>query len=200
MPAPGLDLSPLVVTALESPAVTIDAGQLAMEHATVAMLRRSLGTHLATYRRAAGLSQPQLAQVLGRTRSTLSKIEHGTRTMPAALWKIADDLCHAHGALISEHDTLQAAHRGYRDRCRAHDRQIQQAAAQAQVDALAASPAPVSAACLNPALMHGELAEELLQVVTRLVRSLGRRDAMQIVGWALASVGLSGVDPTSTRG
>ena len=62
-------------------------------------------------------------------------------------------------------------------------------------NALAASPAPVSAACLDPALRHGELAEELLQVVTRLVRSLGRRDAMQIVGWVLASVGLSGVDP-----
>ncbi|MGH3866906.1 MAG: hypothetical protein ACRDQ4_12350 [Pseudonocardiaceae bacterium] len=40
-----------------------------------------------------------------------------------------------------------------------------------------------------------ELAEELMQVVTKLARSMGRRDAMCLATWALAAVGLSGLDP-----
>lgn len=43
--------------------------------------------------------------------------------------------------------------------------------------------------------MDGELAEEFMAVVTRLVRSRGRRDAMRMVGWVLAAVGVSGLDP-----
>ncbi len=135
----------------------------------------------------------------------LSKIEHGTRAMPAALWRIADDVCGAEGVLISEHEALAAVQRDYRDRRGTHHRQTQQNAAQAQLEALAGLPAPGwpgaalpvarGGGCRDAAWVHGELAEELVQVVTRLVRSLGRRDAMQIVGWALACVGLSGVDP-----
>jgi DNA-binding XRE family transcriptional regulator len=54
-------------------------------------LRRGLlGAHLATYRRAAGVSQPELGQAVGRTRSTVSKIEYGTRGMFDAQLKQTD--------------------------------------------------------------------------------------------------------------
>ena len=64
-------------------------------------LRSALGAQLCTYRTAAGISQPQLGHALGRTRSLISKVEHGVRGMPEELWTIADELCGAQGALIA---------------------------------------------------------------------------------------------------
>ena len=74
------------------------------ERARLEALRCHLGAQLAVYRTAAVVSQPQLGQALGRTRSTVSKIEHGTRGMPAPLWTIADDLCDAGGVLVAEYE------------------------------------------------------------------------------------------------
>lgn len=178
--------------------MTVEVGDLAADRARLESLRRNLGAHLALYRKAAGISQPELGQVLGRTRSTISKIEHGARGMPEELWKVTDDVCHADGALVAEHSALTDAEQDYRSCCRARRRQLQLAAAQAEVAAL--SPARTSSleasgleAWLDTA-RHGELAEEFMQVVTRLVRSIGRREAMRVAGWALAAVGLSGLD------
>jgi DNA-binding XRE family transcriptional regulator len=177
--------------------VTVAEWDLSADRARVESLRCSLGAHLVMYRRAAGVSQPQLGQVIGRTRSTVSKIENGTRGMPEALWKITDDLCGAEGALVAEHSTLVQAEQDYRARRRGVPQ------AQAQVRALAARSAS-SGAARQPvqdvawpgmARVDGALAEEFMQVVTKLVRSLGRRDAMRVAGWAMAAVGLSGVDP-----
>lgn len=122
--------------------MTVEGWDLSADRARVESLRRSLGTHLAMYRRAAGVSQPQLGQVIGRTRSTVSKIENGTRGMPEALWKITDDLCGAEGALVAEHSTLVQAERD----CRARRREVQRAAARTQAQALAARPASSGAA------------------------------------------------------
>ncbi|MGH3807303.1 MAG: helix-turn-helix domain-containing protein, partial [Pseudonocardiaceae bacterium] len=66
--------------------MTVDAGELAADRVWLRTVRRSLGLRLATYRTAAGISQPELAQALGRTRSTISKVEHGTRGMPTEQW------------------------------------------------------------------------------------------------------------------
>lgn len=90
-----------------------DVGDVAADQAKVETLRRSLGAQLATYRTAAGVSQPQLGHALGRTRSMISKIEHGTRGLPAALWRIADDLCHAEGVLVAKHSVLAQAEQDY---------------------------------------------------------------------------------------
>ncbi len=182
--------------------MTVKAGDLAAERARLETLSRSLGTHLATYRKAAGLSQPELGQVIGRTRSMVSNIEHGTRGMPATLWTIADDVCGAHGALVAEHSTLTSAEQDYGARCR----QVQRAAAQVEAQAtLKAWPAP-SPVVRQPDQVDGhdvwpemtrvssELAEELMAVVTKLIQSMGRRDAMRLAGSVLAAVGLSGLD------
>jgi tetratricopeptide (TPR) repeat protein len=133
----------------------------------------------------------------------ISKIEHGTRGLPAASWRIADDLCRAEGVLVAEHSVLAQAERDYRDRSRTHRRQTQRP--QTRTPALPPLISPtvllrngddawpqitlitLSGGC-------GKLAEELMAVVTRLVRSLGRRDAMRLAGSVLAAAGLSGLD------
>ncbi len=181
--------------------MTVDGGDLGASRARLATVRRQLGGRLAAYRTAAGVSQPELGVAIGRTRSTVSKIENGTRSMPAALWKIADELCRAEGTLIAEHSAVAATEQDYRGRCRADRRQLRQVAAQAEVANVGDLPVAWQADGLaghdgwpGTALVHGELAEELMAVVRRLARSMGRRDAMQVAAWVLAAVGLSGLD------
>ena len=182
-----------------------DTAALAAEQAELAVLRCNLGAHLALMRQAAGVTQPQLAQALDRTRSAVSKVEHGTRGMPAGLWKIADETCRAEGVLVAEHAALIAAEQDYRGRCRIQRRAARQAAARAQLDALQAAPVPASSPALllsvpggdessETRLISGQLAKELLEMITRLVRSVGRRQAIQMTSWALAAVGLSGLN------
>lgn len=177
-----------------------DVGNLAAAQAKVEALRRSLGAHLATHRTAAGISQPQLGHALGKTRSLISKIENGTRTLPAALWRIADDLCHAEGALVAEHSLLTQAERAYRAR-RRH--------AQRQQTRTAKPVLPTWRELISPVVLLrtgedawpritvvtlsggcGKLAEELMAVVTRIVRALGRRDAIYLAGSVLAAAGV----------
>ena len=168
--------------------MTVNEGALAVDRVRVETLRRDLGAHLATYRRAAGVSQPELGQVIGRTRSTVSKIEHGTRAMPGTLWKVADEVCRADGALVAEHSALADAERDYRGRWRAHQHQARQAAARADVDALRASSTSPHAARAGTMGVDGEVAEELIrEVVTILARSVGRREASR--GVAVGQLG-----------
>jgi len=65
--------------------MTGNTGDVATDRARVETLRRSLGTNLAMYRMAAGVSQPDLGRAIGRSRSMISRIEHGTRTLPETL-------------------------------------------------------------------------------------------------------------------
>ncbi|MGH3825091.1 MAG: helix-turn-helix domain-containing protein [Pseudonocardiaceae bacterium] len=179
-------------------------GDLAAERARLEVLRSGLGAQLGTYRTAAGISQPQLGHALGRTRSLISKVEHGIRRMPEALWKTADELCGAQGALIATYTELVQAEADYRDRRRTARRQRQLTPAQRDPRHRAWS-APAEWTPAGPqrdqdvawpqkTLVTGELAEELLDVVTRLVRSLGRREAMKLAGSVFAAAGLSGLD------
>lgn len=183
--------------------VTEDGGDLGAARTRLAARRKYLGGRLALYRTAAGVSQPELGAALGRTRTTISKVEHGTRGMPAALWALADEVCRADGALIADHQALAEAEDDYRGLCRARQRQQRQAAAQAEVERVRAALSPVAwppdrvgghDGWPGMGLVHGELAEELMAVVTRLVRTMGRRDAMRTAGLVLAAVGLSNLD------
>ncbi|HKR47997.1 MAG TPA: helix-turn-helix transcriptional regulator [Pseudonocardiaceae bacterium] len=177
-----------------------ETGDLTADRAKLASLRRDLGTQLVAYRMAAGVSQAELAHAVGRTRSTISKVEHGTRGMPARLWKITDEVCRADGALVAAYSALTDAEQDYR----ARGRRLRQAAyAEARVQS-ASSPAAryrnQDVAWQERTRVSGELAEELMAVVTKLIRSLGRRDAIRMISGTLAAVGLSAWMPTSTRG
>jgi transcriptional regulator with XRE-family HTH domain len=186
--------------------VTGDSGDLIAERARLVSLRRCLGRHLAACRYAAGISQEELAAALGRTRSLVSKVEHGTRGLPEPLWQLADEVCHAEGALISEHRVLAQAERDYQARWRVQHRLEQRAAGLARAATQTAAPeAGALPALLGdnggaawpdtvPDGVSGELAQELMAVMERLVRSVGRRQAMQLAGRLLATVGVSGLD------
>jgi transcriptional regulator with XRE-family HTH domain len=183
--------------------MTVNAGDVAAQRARLEVLRSGLGAQLATYRTAAGISQPQLGHALGRTRSMVSKVEHGTRAMSEALWKITDELCRAEGVLIAAHATLMQAEADYRARRRVSRRRPQPTPAR-QDTSRSWWPVPVGwvpagrrcdldVAWSQETLVNGALAEELLEVVTRLVQLVGRREAMRLAGSVFAAVGLSGL-------
>lgn len=119
----------------------------------------------------------------------------------AELWTIADEACGAEGALAAEYTALAQAERDYRDQCRTERRrrQVHQAGVQAQVAAPGTSPAVLGGgeveAWPDMTLASVKLAEELMAVVSKLVRMLGRRDAIRLLGGALAAAGVSGLDP-----
>ncbi|MGH3938692.1 MAG: helix-turn-helix domain-containing protein [Pseudonocardiaceae bacterium] len=171
---------------------TGDTGDLAAQRAELKSLRSALGAHLASRRTAAGVSQPQLGQVVGRTRSMVSKIEHGTRSMPARLWQVADRLCGAGGALVAEHAQVAKVEHDCRTRAR-HSR-----VRQAPTPVLPSLPGLVGRAPQDGwsglAQVPRQLAEEFMAVVTKLVRTVGRRQAMHMASWVLAALGLSGLD------
>ncbi|MGH3905874.1 MAG: helix-turn-helix domain-containing protein, partial [Pseudonocardiaceae bacterium] len=181
--------------------MTGDAQDLAAVRARMS-LRRCLGAHLAARRHAAGVSQAELAHALDRTPSLVSKVEHGTRTMPEQVWEIADQVCRAGGVLIAEQHTLAQAERDYRRRWRDRHRADQKAAARVRAQAAAPVAGPVLLCdpgdqAWRDAVLHGvsaELAQELMAVIDRLARSVGRRRALQLASWMLATVGLSDLD------
>lgn len=173
----------------------VGVGDLAAARSKIEALRLGLGAQLASVRTAAGISQPQLGQALDRTRSFVSKVEHGVRRMPAELWTIADEVCAAQGVLITAHAELVQAEADYRARRRASHPQVQPTSA--QLDPVLAGVG--SAGCQDvvwpsETLVSGKLAGELMAVVTKLARLVGRRDAIRLAGSVLAAVGLSDLD------
>ncbi len=194
---------PCPVTPSRVMSVIGEMGDLAAQRAKLEVLRSDLGAQLSTYRTTAGISQPQLGHALGRTRSLISKVEHGVRGMPEALWTTADELCGADGALTATYTELVQAETDYRNRRRTR-RPLPPTAAQLDTrhKAWSAPDARLPAghqrdqdvAWSQTTLVTGELAEELLDVITRLVRSIGRRKAIGLAGSVLAAFGLSGLD------
>ena len=133
----------------------------------------------------------------------ISRVEHGTRGMSETLWTITDEVCRAEGALVAEYSAVAQAEQDYRDRCRVHHRQVRQQAAQVQLEAFRDSPEswcgpdPVGGYGLWPEMtvVNSELAGEFMAVVTKLVQSMGRREAVRLAGSVLTAVGCSGLDP-----
>lgn len=77
----------------------------------VTAARHALGTRLAAYRRAAGLTQAQLAKQAVSSRSTIANVETGHQRCTGQFWAIIDPLVHADGALVAEHEQVEAAAR-----------------------------------------------------------------------------------------
>lgn len=70
--------------------------------------RHSLSTSLATLRRAAGLSQPQLAEILGVSVTTIGHAETGRLWQSRRFWERADKGLNANGTLLALHDAFRA--------------------------------------------------------------------------------------------
>lgn len=99
------------------------------EPEAVTSARCALGIRLAAYRRAAGLTQMDLAPLIAFSRSTIANVETGRQHVPRGFWERADTAVHAGGALVAAHDELEAAVRHAR---------AQRAAFPAELDTLPA--------------------------------------------------------------
>lgn len=82
---------------------------MAREPADIADLRRALGERLATFRKAADITQGQLAAVAYLDRTTVSHIEKGRARADEAFWQTADRLTEAGGQLLTAYRQLEAA-------------------------------------------------------------------------------------------
>ncbi len=89
--------------------------------------RRQLGAALATFRKAAELSQAQLGMHTRYDRTSINKIEHGQQLPDRPFWQAVDKLLHADGTLLKRYDELVASKREYAQRQRQSSRARHQA-------------------------------------------------------------------------
>ena len=76
------------------------------EPEVIATARCTLGVQLAACRRAVGLSQAQLAEKTGFSRSTIANVETGRQHVPRSFWESADTAVSAGGSLVVAHEEL----------------------------------------------------------------------------------------------
>jgi hypothetical protein len=77
--------------------------------------RQALGRRLATYRKAAGLSQHELAPLVHYGRSTIANVEVGRQNVPREFWVQCDRALAAGGQLLASADQLQTMLRHQRE-------------------------------------------------------------------------------------
>jgi transcriptional regulator with XRE-family HTH domain len=106
--------------------------------------RRALGERLADFRRAAGLTQGQLAKSAFCDRTTVAHIEKGRRPADERFWRIVDDVCDTGGALLAEFMELDTAKHALEQRRHA------EAIAAARARAVTTRPAPAQWAPWQP--------------------------------------------------
>lgn len=97
---------------------------------TVTGARRTLGEQLHSLRDAAGVTQQQLAQTVGYSRSTVANVEAGRQQVDRSFWEQCDEALHADGLLTSGFDEVQELLR----QLNREQAQIAQRARMAQID------------------------------------------------------------------
>jgi transcriptional regulator with XRE-family HTH domain len=112
--------------------------------------RELLARQLTALREAAGLTQDQLADRLGFSRSTIANAEGGHRKASAEFWQRADEALDAAGALSARHQQLQDATRRHAKLLdRTTDAPLHPQGDPADPDALTGAGLNVSAAILD---------------------------------------------------
>ena len=76
---------------------------------TLASAARALSASLASRRRAAGLTQPQLAAVTGKSVTTIGHAETCRLWQSRGFWELADKELRAGGELLASHDAYRTA-------------------------------------------------------------------------------------------
>ncbi|HEV8556591.1 MAG TPA: helix-turn-helix transcriptional regulator [Actinophytocola sp.] len=82
---------------------------MAREPEAIAALRRALGERLAAFRKAAEVTQAQLAAATYLDRTTVTHVEKGRARAAEAFWQTADRLTEAGGQLLISYRQLEAA-------------------------------------------------------------------------------------------
>ena len=91
-------LPPAVTLAVDAAAATVrSVDEMAREPADIAELRRAIGERLVTFRKAADITQGQLAAAAYLDRTTVSHVEKGRARADEAFWQTADRLTEAGG-------------------------------------------------------------------------------------------------------
>jgi transcriptional regulator with XRE-family HTH domain len=96
----------------------------------------ALGAELADYRRAAGYTQAEFAQLTHYSRSTIANVETGRQHVPREFWERADRILRTGGVLATGYDEAEAATR----------RQLHAAAREVTTSRQARAPRPYSGA------------------------------------------------------
>jgi hypothetical protein len=84
-------------------------GALSSAEQGTARAGRALSAALAARRRAAGMTQPQLAELIGLSVTTLGHAETGRLWQSRCFWEYADKAVSANGELLALHDAYRAA-------------------------------------------------------------------------------------------
>ena len=93
----------------------------------IAVMGHDLGRQLADLRQVTGLTQHQMAKLIGYARGTLSAVESGRFDQARRFWQQCDELLNAEGQLVGRFDEIKAHI--------AADRERRAQAAQAERDA-----------------------------------------------------------------
>ncbi|MEN3315639.1 MAG: hypothetical protein V7605_1873 [Acidimicrobiaceae bacterium] len=102
---------------------------MAREPDVIVAQRRSLGERLAVFRRAAELTQTQLAFAAVCDRTAVAHVERGHSRADERFWSAVDRTCHADGALLTAYHELEAAKHQYEQQ--KHERELAQVRARA---------------------------------------------------------------------
>ncbi|MGH3907868.1 MAG: helix-turn-helix transcriptional regulator [Pseudonocardiaceae bacterium] len=154
---------------------------MAREPEELVEMRRVLGAQLAAYRQAAELSQGQLAIATTVDRTTVAHIEKGRSRADERFWTIADERCHADGALLAGFHTWEAAKQDHEVRAR----EAQLTEARAKAETLRATTAPPRCLC------HDTNGPRRTEALTNSATA-GGADLAQALAQPLASLSMLG--------
>ncbi|MPZ86299.1 MAG: helix-turn-helix domain-containing protein [Actinophytocola sp.] len=125
---------------------------MAREPVEITELRRALGERLATFRKAADITQGQLATAAYVDRTTVSHVEKGRARADEAFWQTADQLTESGGQLVAAYRQLETTKR----ECEADVRANELAAIRAKADGLRST--PLTGWGMSPAGLDDEMA------------------------------------------
>jgi transcriptional regulator with XRE-family HTH domain len=109
------------------------------EAEAIAARRRALGELLTTFRRAAELTQGQLARAASCDRTTVAHVEKGRSRADERFWRVSDDACDAKGTLVAAYLELEAAKAEHEHRTRDDElAEVRAKAAQLRIGSAAA--------------------------------------------------------------
>jgi DNA-binding transcriptional regulator YhcF (GntR family) len=99
----------LVPGATPNSRARVPAGARGPGEQTAADVARALSASLASRRRAAGLTQPELARIIGTSTTSVGHAETGRLWQSRRFWEYADKALNADGELLALHDAYRVA-------------------------------------------------------------------------------------------
>jgi Helix-turn-helix domain len=125
-----------------------EQASLSVLEEAIAAARAEAGSLLACFRHAAGLSQVQLAGLMGYSATAVAHAERAWRPVSAEFWELADEALAAHGRLTAEGTRISALTRTRRE----EQRRLDNATHAGILSQLLLQPDAAAPAVLRPAI------------------------------------------------